>query len=121
MANKQFRMKDGGKEKWLHPQVSLRMREASPPLQQHNCPCPLAHCAHKIEDPSKLVEPQNGPRTGQWLLPVFTEVLSGADSPPPPHSATGMAGYSRACVDSLLVQRLYKMPAAAQYSRPAPR
>lgn len=65
----------------------------------------------EIEDSSKLAEPQNGPGTGGWLLSLSLgkslQVLATAW---PPHTDSGIVEYSRAPVDSPLVQRLYKKP-----------
>jgi hypothetical protein len=56
----------------------------------------------KIEHPSKLTEPQNGPDTGGL---IFKKVPSSAGSLASPYSICGMVGYPRAHAQLLIVQR----------------
>jgi hypothetical protein len=55
-----------------------------------------------------------GPEQDSGCFHIFTKVPSGAGSLTPPHSATGMVGYSKAPVNSPLIQRLYKKPKQQQ-------
>jgi hypothetical protein len=75
---------------------------------------PAKPCDTREEDPKKLMSGRSQSRTEQCLLPspICTKAPSGAGSLAPPHCGVNI--YPRAHALFSLVQRLYKMLAAAQ-------